>query len=464
MNQARSRSGFNLSRRLYGPRNLGFVLAALPLAALLYQHDAVAACWGALALTCFAWPHVAYWVARRADNSNRAELRNLQIDSVLGGAWCAAIGFNPLVGPVMFSMLMMDAIAVGGSRLLARCLAAYAAAALAGGLVTGFRVDAGISLMTALACLPLMILFPSINGTIAYLRTRQVVRLKNELERQKDALFDVQFRLEEANRDLRDTNDTLRQAQRIAAHDMRLAANVQMSVLPGAEPSVEGWEIAFYFRPMSGVSGDFYDFYVRDGRLEGVALFDVSGHGISSALITMLAKSLLYRLFVSGLAGPLGSVLTAFNHELFGDIGQSQYYLTGVLLRIDGDRVEYVNAAHQEIVRRTARGVEPVRPETDEHPGGFFLGISSAPQEYDAVAFVVEAGELVLLYTDCLSEARNAEGELYGRERISASLMSASDTSAQAALSGLCEDFYSFVNERGTLNDDLTIIVLRKTG
>jgi serine phosphatase RsbU (regulator of sigma subunit) len=63
--------------------------------------------------------------------------------------------------------------------------------------------------------------------------------------------------------------------------------SISLSVKP---PVVSGWDIAFTSRPKSGVSGDFYDFYTNGDKLEGLSLFDVSGHGVAPALITILSK------------------------------------------------------------------------------------------------------------------------------------------------------------------------------
>jgi sigma-B regulation protein RsbU (phosphoserine phosphatase) len=79
---------------------------------------------------------------------------------------------------------------------------------------------------------------------------------------------------------------------------MDMASNVQATLFPPTPPEVNGWDIAFVFRPMAGVSGDMYDFYTEGDTLNGVALFDVSGHGIASGLITMIARTVFQRNFM----------------------------------------------------------------------------------------------------------------------------------------------------------------------
>ena len=96
---------------------------------------------------------------------------------------------------------------------------------------------------------------------------------------------------------------------------------------------------------MAGVSGDLYDFYLEDNVLTGVSILDVSGHGIASGLITMLARTIFYRNFAAGKEEDLSEILEKSNRHLIKEIGNVDYYLTGILLRFKQDSVEYVNAA-----------------------------------------------------------------------------------------------------------------------
>src|SRR5262245_48192082 len=123
--------GLRFARRMYLPRALGLAFGGICIAGVLRENGAPVMVWIALALSCLAWPHAAWLLARRADDPRRSELNNLTVDSVLGGAWIAAMQFNLLPSVVIFVMLCMDKIAVGGIAFLARCLAAQLVAAAA---------------------------------------------------------------------------------------------------------------------------------------------------------------------------------------------------------------------------------------------------------------------------------------------------------------------------------------------
>ena len=180
---------------------------------------------------------------------------------------------------------------------------------------------------------------------------REVEDLNQNLEKK------VELRTEELSK----ANAELEDANARAARDLKLAAFVQQSFYARSVPSVDGWDIALYFKPMSGVSGDLYDFFTEGKKLRGLGLFDVSGHGISSGLVTMLAKTTIDRIFAAEQNKPLASVMGLINKAIIEEKGDIQNYLTGLLVRIDGDRVEYVNGGHPPMFYRMANGrVVPV--------------------------------------------------------------------------------------------------------
>ncbi|HPL15551.1 MAG TPA: hypothetical protein PL180_02555 [Spirochaetota bacterium] len=151
-----------------------------------------------------------------------------------------------------------------------------------------------------------------------------------------DVIRDREAKLAQANLELTAANGKLLAAQEVAQRDLNMAVNVQRTFLPSEAPVSDEWELSYFLHPMAGVSGDFYDFYVLDGRLAGVGIFDVSGHGIASALVTMIAKSIIFRNFKKRTGPGLGGVFDRSNHELYHEIGMSGFYLTGILLRLSG--------------------------------------------------------------------------------------------------------------------------------
>jgi diguanylate cyclase len=130
--------------------------------------------WAALLANALAWPHIAYPAARYSANPYRAELHNLTLDSASGGVWMAVIGFSPAPTAVIFAMMAMDKVSIGGLRFLARCLAAQGAAAAIAATVLGFELHPLSSITERIACLPLLVVYPIVIGLATYDLARRV--------------------------------------------------------------------------------------------------------------------------------------------------------------------------------------------------------------------------------------------------------------------------------------------------
>lgn len=272
--------------------------------------------------------------------------------------------------------------------------------------------------------------------------------------------------LSESNSQLTSANEQLEKINARAAEDMKLAVYVQQSFFPRWSPNCDDWDIAYKFKPSAGVSGDLYDFYSSKGKLNGVALFDVSGHGIASGLVTMLAKNAISAKFTSNMSIKLSTVMQKINEHFIDLKGDVENYMTGVLLRIDGSKIQCLNAGHPAVFLRTDKTGKsvPVRlPEDDGEtpPMCGLVGIPGMPVDYKAVQFSVNQGDALILYTDCLSESRNAEGEEYGQQAISDVFAKSGSGNAQSKLDYVLSAFEKFT-EGVPLKDDLTVIVLQK--
>jgi len=290
------------------------------------------------------------------------------------------------------------------------------------------------------------------------------IHLEDKVKRRTNQLEDALTEIETTNDHLQERNNELTTAQHIRRKDMAMAISVQNSFLPNVPPVSDKWDIAFMYQPMMGISGDFYDFYTEDGDLKGVGIFDVSGHGIASGLVTMIAKSVILRNFFEGEKLPLNEVMTKTNTNLQKEIGDVGNYITGVLLRFNDTRVEYANAAHNDIIIK--RGGEVYFPEEkyQQRIAGAFLGIVDFNYDYESIEFELQKGDYIFLYTDGLNEARNLEDEIYNLEKISKSFETAPDASAQEVLNHIVLDYHEHLRDIIDQQDDITLIVLKKIG
>ena len=102
-------------------------------------------------------------------------------------------------------------------------------------------------------------------------------------------------------------------------NELRLAQVVQQSFFKHNETIYEDWAISYYNKPMAGVSGDFLDIYSTGNELNGIGIFDVSGHGIASGLVTMLVKNIIFQEFYNGRNDKLKSIIDRINIRYIKD-------------------------------------------------------------------------------------------------------------------------------------------------
>ncbi len=176
------RPGLGLVRRLYLPRVLGMALGSLCVGAALQQRGTLEQLWLLLAFNALVWPHLAYRRALRAAHPRSAEHHNLLLDSLGGGFWLPAMGFNLLPSVLIATMLCLDNIAVGGLRMFARGLLVMALGAGIGGAALGWQLDVSSSLSTMVGCIPFLVTYPLVIGITSYRLSRRLAEQKAQLQ------------------------------------------------------------------------------------------------------------------------------------------------------------------------------------------------------------------------------------------------------------------------------------------
>ncbi len=302
-------------------------------------------------------------------------------------------------------------------------------------------------------------------------RARQIAETLNtvltkEVEIRRAELKGTREEVERANDSLIDANKNLSESRERILGEVRLAARLQRHAQPAEPPPLSGWDLSFAFEPLGEISGDFFDVYESEGRLEGIGLFDVSGHGVSSGLITVLARQAAAHHFRRGRRANLNLVAQALNAELIRGMDRTNYYLTGILLRVNEDALEFVNAGHPDLLLRRASGAVEVL-DVPEEERGFMLGMRMLRCAYPVRRFRMEPGDSLLLYTDALTESASVlpsgAAELYDARRLKAALAAAPrDVGAEAELEYILNDQREFLGHR-KYEDDLTAVIIKKT-
>ena len=291
-------------------------------------------------------------------------------------------------------------------------------------------------------------------------RTKQLTQAKTEIEATMEELEAINDQLIQTNRDLEDS-------QMMYRKDMNMAAYLQSSLLPKKPPLSDMYEFALLFLPKSGVSGDFYDFYMDNDRVAGVGIFDVSGHGIAPGLLTLMAKSIVSVSFLEHRRESLTAVVESINRKLISEIKDVDNYLTGVLLRFAEDRIEYINCAHPDVICKKVEidRTGKVLDRSGKRVSGPILGIdaqgSTDFSSFEEISFRLKQGDTLLLYTDSMLESTNQEGKSYGDTLLMKSLQNARGGTAQDMLNSIIGDFFNYIAPREII-DDLTVILIRK--
>ena len=238
--------------------------------------------------------------------------------------------------------------------------------------------------------------------------------------------------------------------------DLLLAEQIQKSFLPRQLPSVEGVEFITEYRPAYSVGGDFYDLFWLDHERVGVFIGDVSGKGVSSALLMARISS---DLRVAALAEESPARAISRVNQAVLERKQHDIFVTGIYLTLDVRQrtVTLANAGHlPPFIRHHARG----ELERVEGGSGTAIGIFDEAV-YEQTVLQLEPGDTLVLCTDGVLEATDEVGEQFGFERLELSL-SSGDSRPKDVAARLQRDLREHVGDAPQY-DDLTLIVLGVT-
>jgi phosphoserine phosphatase RsbU/P len=249
--------------------------------------------------------------------------------------------------------------------------------------------------------------------------------------------------------------DHLTAAERAALErDLEMAAGLQRGLLPQPDRKHDGWEMAYTYRPLRAVSGDYLDLIADESPDRGLFFFvgDVSGKGVAASMLTAQLHAIFRTLVASRLTVPQ---LIGQAGRIFCESTLSPYYATLVGGRAGaGGSVELSNAGHCPALLVRGNAVERLEP------SGVPLGLCM-DGEYHAEKLTLDPGDVLLLYTDGLSEARNAGDEEYGEERVIETIRNRGNLSARAVVEGCLENLADF-SGGSALADDLTVMAIRR--
>jgi serine phosphatase RsbU (regulator of sigma subunit) len=245
-------------------------------------------------------------------------------------------------------------------------------------------------------------------------------------------------------------------ARRVQDHELALAHEIQMAMLPRRFPERPEIEMAAALIPARAVGGDLYDFLLEDETLWFIVA-DAAGKGVSAALFMAVTRTLFRAVAHSD--ATVGSVVSRMNIELARD-NERQFFVTAVVGRLDlrSGALTYVSAGHPPPLRASTAGVTAL----DAAEGGVALGIIEGAV-YREGSLTLTAGDVLLLFTDGVTDAIDGTGELFSDDRLHACFGARADRPASEMVASLVETVNGFA-AGVPQEDDITILALRFHG
>lgn len=237
--------------------------------------------------------------------------------------------------------------------------------------------------------------------------------------------------------------------------EMELARQIQLSLLPTTPPELPGIVLAGCCVPATHVGGDYYDFYKRDNGVVDLVIADVSGHNIGAALMTAEARSVLRAQI--HLFNGTADILASLNENLYEDLNQAGLFITLFYVKYDTTNytLTYSNAGH--VPPLLSSGSEVACRELDTE--GLILGVRKEVA-FEEKQLRMQPGDVLILYTDGITEARNGEGEEFGLARLCAILSTHNAEPPQEIVNAVLAEVAAFTGS-AAMEDDVTMIVMK---
>lgn len=252
---------------------------------------------------------------------------------------------------------------------------------------------------------------------------------------------------------IRDLTSITAEKERIGA-ELNVATHIQSSMLPSifpAFPNDKRFDIYATMDPAKEVGGDFYDFFMIDEKHMAIVVADVSGKGVPAALFMVIGKTLIKD--HTGIKTDLSNVFYEVNN-LLCESNSENLFITAfeAVINIENGHFTYVNAGHEmPFIYKKGKdwNAYPIKP-------GFVLA-GMENMKFTTGDFYLEPGDKVFQYTDGVTEATNANNELYGMDRLKAALDANADKSVNELLPALKADIDKFVGTAPQF-DDITML------
>jgi|GEM_PF-1158678 len=245
-------------------------------------------------------------------------------------------------------------------------------------------------------------------------------------------------------------------------HEMDIARQIQLSLLPRVPLQLDGVQVAGYCLPAVHVGGDYFDYFTLEDSLD-IVIADVSGHSVGAAMLMAETRSTLkmethwlVREKAAGFANGAAETLSILNDLLFEDLDRADSFISMFYVKYDAARREltYANAGHNRPLLWRRRGV---CVELDAE--GLILGVKKRVT-FEEKKIALEEGDVLLLYTDGVVDARNRAGEFFGTRRLLDLFVAHAQTTPEGLIKVVVHELEDFC-QASSFDDDISLVALK---
>ncbi len=268
------------------------------------------------------------------------------------------------------------------------------------------------------------------------------------------------YDLQKANDEIKKLNAQLRDENGRLSAELEVAQQLQQMVPPSDEEtaSVKDLDIAGYMKPADEVGGDYYD-VLQVGESIYLGIGDVTGHGLSSGVVMLMAQTAYLTLSQTG-ETDLQKILSTMNQVLYQNIIriQENKNLTLSLIQYKDQKFNLVGQHETVILCRATGDIEII----DTMDLGFPVGIEEDIEDFiGSEQLELNPDDVMLLYTDGITEAENTDQEMFGIEKLTESLVRNHKNGARIIRDEIMSDVYGFIGD-ATIHDDISMLVIKQ--
>ena len=243
----------------------------------------------------------------------------------------------------------------------------------------------------------------------------------------------------------------------ITQNEFKIAQRIQTSLSPALPIKSKHFEVTGFCLPADQIGGDYFDYFFRNEDHLDMVIADVSGHSVGPALFMVEARSAL-RSQVNRVSSP-SETLGELNRFLFEDLDNADYFITLFYLQYDNisQQLKFANAGHPPPLLLSPSQKQCRQLDAE----GMIIGVRK-DIVFEEKTLTLNKGDILLLYTDGITEAENPEGDFFGLDRVSDIFIRYAQHSPDEIIQALLTELKQF-SGREVFNDDITLMIFKRT-